>query len=98
MKRGEPRHATDPKRTAQDRTAYMADYMRNRRGRLHRLDRLSRVCATSVYDIGRHVLRDSSALMYPERISGDNWKPGAIAAEAKAALARCERRRTSHVR
>jgi hypothetical protein len=98
VKRGEPRHSTDPTRTAQDRTDYMRDYMaQRRRSRVH-LSRMSRVCATSIYDIGRHILRDNSAPMYPERVTGDNWKPGVIAAEAKAALARYDRRRTSHVR
>jgi len=31
-------------------------------------------------------------MMYPERVTGDHWRPGAAAAEVKAAFARHDRR------
>jgi hypothetical protein len=68
MKLDQPRHATDPTRTAADRTEYMRDYMAHRRCSRSLATRISHVCATSVYDIGRHELRDGSDLMWPDRV------------------------------
>jgi hypothetical protein len=36
----------------------------------------------------RRELRDGSGLMYPERVTGDHWRPDAISAELEAALLR----------
>jgi hypothetical protein len=91
MKMGEPRHATDPKRTAQDRSEYMANYMRDRRKSV-RLDRISHVCATSIYDIGRHELRDGSGtLMWPLRVMGSETPM----ADGDREIAAAEKRRRS---
>jgi hypothetical protein len=72
---------TDPGRKAQDRAAHLR-YMRERQ---HSRSRMS---LSSQYDVPRTMLRDGSALMYPERAMGENWKPGAVEAEVAAALER----------
>ncbi|HXR23917.1 MAG TPA: hypothetical protein VN742_01060, partial [Candidatus Binataceae bacterium] len=72
---------TQPGRKVQDRVAHLR-YMRERQ------QSRSRMSLSSQYDVPRTMLRDGSALMYPERAMGENWKPGAVAAEVAAALER----------
>jgi len=43
------------------------------------------------HEFFRHTLRTGS-LMYPERVTGDHWRPGAAVAEVTAALKRHDRR------
>jgi len=97
MKTGQPRHSTDPKRTAQERAEYMARYHHDRR----KSRRQSAIRANAsrlggvvfgYYEVGCHKLRDGKTPMFPERVTGENWQPGKAMAEVSAALARHDRR------
>jgi hypothetical protein len=71
MRVGQPRHATDPSRTAQDRTEYMRNYMADRRAKSAQAAHIVRARAASLYDIGRDELRDKSGIkMWPARVLG----------------------------
>jgi hypothetical protein len=96
MKIKQPRHSTDPTRTAQSRNEYMTNYMRDRRR--SRRQSATRAVASRLpgihfgyYDVGCRTLRDNKTLMYPERVTGENWQPGKAMAEVNAALARHDR-------
>jgi hypothetical protein len=93
-------------RTAEQRRAYFQKY--NLRKRLERepvsvarvaVDARGVICGLggryyyNESETRRHFCRDGVTPMYPERCSGENWRPGAVAAEVAAALERHEARR-----
>jgi hypothetical protein len=57
----------------------------------------SSAAAYASYDENRHARRDG-VLMYPERVTGDRYRPGAMAVEVEAALSRPPRSKCTTVK